>query len=167
MKRKIETRHIDQLIPYARNSRIHSEAQVAQIAASIREWGWTTPVLITKENTIIAGHGRVMAARKLEMEEIPCIVAEGWTEAQVRAYVIADNRLAENAAWDMHALGIEMEELRLAGFDIELTGFDDDALGAITSDDVEPPESFKDVDEDIETEFTCPKCGYQWAGGKS
>lgn len=140
LPKKIERRTVDSLIPYARNSRTHSDEQVAQIAASMREWGWTNPVLITKEGTIVAGHGRVMAAQKLGLKEVPCIAVDGWTDAQIRAYVIADNRLAENAGWDLEKLAIEIEDLRLEGFDIGLTGFDDEALEAM----------FGDVDDDTQ-----------------
>lgn len=94
---KVERRPIDSLIPYARNSRTHSEEQIAQIAASMKEWGWTNPVLIDEDGGIIAGHGRILAARKLGLEEAPVVVAKGWSEAQKRAYIIADNKLAENA----------------------------------------------------------------------
>ena len=121
---KVERRQVASLIPYARNSRTHSDAQVAQIAASIKEWGWTTPILIDPDGGIIAGHGRVMAAQKLGLAEVPCMVAEGWSEAQKRAYVIADNKLALNAGWDMDALKIEMQEIDGLKFDLTLTGFD-------------------------------------------
>lgn len=112
------------LVPYARNSRTHSDEQVGQIAASIREWGWTTPVLIDPAGGIIAGHGRVLAAQRLGIESVPCMTAEGWTEAQKRAYVIADNKLALNAGWDQEALKIEIGDLRGIGFDVDLIGFD-------------------------------------------
>ena len=114
---------IERLIPYARNSRTHSDAQVAQIAASIREWGWTTPVLVDEDGQIIAGHGRIMAARKLGMAEVPVVIAKGWSDAQKRAYVIADNKLALNAGWDDELLRLEFNELDELGFDLELTGF--------------------------------------------
>src|SRR5215468_526674 len=91
---------VDKLIPYARNARTHSPAQIAQIAASIREWGFTVPVLIDEAGMIIAGHGRVLAAQQLGLGEVPVIVARGWTEAQKKAYVIADNKLTENGGWD-------------------------------------------------------------------
>jgi len=96
--------NIETLIPYARNSRTHSDEQVAQIAASIKEWGFTTPVLVDEDGGIIAGHGRTLAARKLGMTEVPVLVARGWTDAQKRAYVIADNKLALNAGWDNELL---------------------------------------------------------------
>jgi len=97
---KVERWPIDRLIPYAGNARTHSADQVDQIAASIREWGWTNPVLVGEDNTLIAGHGRVLAARKLRISEVPVMVATGWSEAQKKAYAIADNKLAVNAGWD-------------------------------------------------------------------
>jgi ParB-like chromosome segregation protein Spo0J len=125
---KIERRSVDALIPYARNARTHSDEQVAQLAASIKEWGWTTPVLIDEDGEIIAGHGRVMAARKLGIEEVPTMTATGWSKAQKRAYVLADNQLPQNAGWDIDLLKIEMQDLSTEGFDLSLIGFDDGAL---------------------------------------
>lgn len=121
---QINYRPIDGLIPYARNSRTHSDAQIAQIAGSIREFGWTNPVLVDGENGIIAGHGRVLAARKLGIPEVPVIELAHMTESQKRAYVIADNKLAEQAGWDTELLALELGELKADGFDLELTGFD-------------------------------------------
>jgi DNA modification methylase len=131
---KVERRKTDSLVPYARNSRTHSPAQIASIAASIKEWGWTTPVLIDPDGGIIAGHGRVLAAQQIGIAEVPCMVAEGWTEAQRRAYVIADNKLALNAGWDDDALRVELEELRGLDFDLSLTGFDDDEIELLIPD---------------------------------
>jgi site-specific DNA-methyltransferase (adenine-specific) len=128
---KVERRKIGDLIPYARNSRTHSDAQVAQIAASIREWGWTMPVLIDETGNIIAGHGRVMAAQKLGLDDVPCMTATGWSEAKRRAYVIADNKLALNAGWDDEMLRVEFGELRDLDFDLTLTGFDDAEIDAL------------------------------------
>jgi DNA modification methylase len=121
---KIETTPIEKLIPYARNSRTHSDQQVAQVAASIREFGFTNPVLIDSEDGIIAGHGRVMAARKLGLTEVPCIRLGHLTETQKRAYIIADNKLALNSGWDEEMLGLELADLREADFDLDLIGFD-------------------------------------------
>jgi DNA modification methylase len=132
------------LLPYARNARTHSDAQVAQIAASIREWGWTTPVLVDEAGQIIAGHGRVMAARKLQLAEIPVMVASGWSEAQRRAYVLADNKLALNAGWDTDLLKLELGDLQAGGFDLALTGFDGDELATLLAD---PTEGLTDPDE--------------------
>jgi DNA modification methylase len=120
---KVERRKVASLVPYARNARTHSPEQVDQIAASIREWGWTTPVLVDEEGGLIAGHGRVMAAKKLGIDEIPVMVAKGWSEAQKRAYVLADNKLALNAGWDMDLLRVELADLKALDFDIDLTGF--------------------------------------------
>ena len=120
----IVSRKVEDLIPYARNSRTHSDAQVAQIAASVREFGWTNPVLIDGENGIIAGHGRILAARKLGMEEVPCIELAGLSDTQRRAYIIADNKLALNGGWDDELLALELGELHAADFDMALLGFE-------------------------------------------
>jgi DNA modification methylase len=135
---KIERRAVEKLIPYARNSRTHSDAQVAQIAASIKEWGWTTPILIDETEQVIAGHGRLMAARKLGMAEVPVIVAAGWTDAQKRAYVIADNKLALNAGWDNELLALELGDIGDLGFDLDLTGFTAEEIAALMPEQIEP-----------------------------
>ena len=129
---KVERWPLDRLIPYARNARTHDDAQVAQLASSIREWGWTVPVLVDEEGTIIAGHGRVMAARKLGLAEVPVMIARGWSEAQRRAYVLADNKLAENAGWDKELLRLEVNDLKAFGLDLALTGFSDVELAALS-----------------------------------
>ena len=131
---RVERRKTDTLVPYARNARTHSDAQVAQIAASVREWGWTVPVLVDEEGTIIAGHGRVLAAQSLGLDEVPVMVATGWTEAQRRAYVLADNRLALNAGWDTELLKLELADLKAADFDMELMGFGEDELAGMMAD---------------------------------
>lgn len=131
MPGKIERVPVEKLIPYARNARTHSEEQVAQIAASIREFGFTNPVLIDENDGIIAGHGRVMAARKLGMDTVPCIRLSHLTEAQRRAYIIADNKLALNAGWDEKLLALEIEDLKAMDFDIDLLGFAEDELTAL------------------------------------
>jgi ParB-like chromosome segregation protein Spo0J len=120
---QVERWPLSKLIPYARNARTHSDEQVAQIAASIREWGWTVPVLVDEEGTLIAGHGRVLAAQQLGITDVPTMVARGWTQAQIHAYRLTDNQLALNAGWDRELLGIELGELKLGGFDLALTGF--------------------------------------------
>jgi DNA modification methylase len=128
---KVERWPLERLVPYAKNSRTHSEEQVAQIAASIREWGWTTPILVDEAGSIIAGHGRLQAARRLQMTEVPVVVASGWSEAQKRAYVIADNKLALNAGWDNELLSLELGELGDLGFDLDLVGFTDEEIKAL------------------------------------
>ena len=119
---------VSRLVPYAKNARTHSAAQVAQIAASIKEWGWTTPVLVDDAGVLIAGHGRVLAAKQLGIQEIPCMVARGWSEAQKKAYVLADNQLPLNAGWDADLLKMEIREIEALNFDIGKIGFDTDAL---------------------------------------
>jgi hypothetical protein len=121
---QVEHRPIDSLVPYARNARQHSDAQVAQIAASMQEWGWTTPILVDENSRIIAGHGRVLAGMKLGLAYVPVMVARGWSEAKIRAYVIADNRLAENSTWNDELLRLELADLRIEGFDLALMGFE-------------------------------------------
>jgi site-specific DNA-methyltransferase (adenine-specific) len=142
---------VDTLIPYARNSRTHSAEQIAQIAASVREFGWTNPVLIDEEGGIIAGHGRVMAAQKLGMDQVPCIELSHLTEAQKKAYVIADNKLALNAGWDEEMLRIELDELRQQNYDLAVIGFSDEELEDILNGaDVEEGEYQGDEDESPE-----------------
>jgi len=127
-----KTLDVDSLIPYARNSRTHSDDQVTKIAASIKEFGFLNPVIVDGDNGIVAGHGRVMAAKKLGMDEVPVIEASHLTEAQRRAYVIADNRLALDAGWDDEMLRVEFAELEGLGFDLELTGFAADEIRALS-----------------------------------
>ena len=145
---QIEQRKVSELIPYANNSRTHSDAQVAQIAASIKEFGWTNPILIDGENGIIAGHGRLLAARKLGHDEVPTIELSTLTEAQKKAYVIADNKLALNAGWDDDVLRIELEALQELEFDLDVLGFDEKELAnllnpeqveGLTDEDDAPP----------------------------
>lgn len=130
---RLDYRRATDLIPYARNARTHSAEQVAQIAASIREFGWTNPILVDGDNGIIAGHGRLLAARKLGFNDVPVIELAGLSEAQKRAYVIADNKLALNAGWDQDLLALEFGDLKGFGFDLALTGFGEDEILALTS----------------------------------
>ena len=134
-KTKIEQVSIDKLIPYARNSRTHSDAQVAQIAASIKEFGFTNPVLIDGDGGIIAGHGRIMAAKSMKLDSVPCIRLDHLSEAQKKAYVIADNKLALNAGWDNELLVLELGELGDLGFDLDLTGFTAAEIDALITDE--------------------------------
>jgi DNA modification methylase len=134
---KIETIKTAELIPYARNSRTHSESQVAQIAGSIREFGFTNPVLIDADNGIIAGHGRVLAAQKLGQDKVPCIRLGHLTDTQRRAYVIADNKLALNAGWDEEMLSLELADLASLDFDVSLTGFSEDELAGLLAETTE------------------------------
>lgn len=134
---KIEQRKTAELIPFARNSRTHSDEQIGQIAASIREFGWTNPILVDEENSIIAGHGRLSAANRLGMAEVPVITLNGLTAAQKRALVIADNKLALNAGWDMELLSSEVEGLKDEDFDLSLLGFNEDELAALLAEKTE------------------------------
>ena len=128
---QIKEVEVTALIPYAKNSRTHDDAQIAQIAASIKEFGWTNPILVDGDKGIIAGHGRLMAARKLGMAKVPVIELKTLSKAQKQAYIIADNRLALNAGWDNAMLTIELKNLEDEGFDLTLTGFDDKELDAL------------------------------------
>lgn len=141
-------RDVSALIPYARNARTHTDEQVAQIAASIKEFGWTNPVLTDGENGIVAGHGRVLAARKLGLDQVPTLPLDGLSKGQLRAYVLADNKLAENAGWDRELLAIELGELRDEGFDLALTGFGDEELKDIfnTPEETEAPDTSSQLD---------------------
>jgi len=134
---KIEYLDRSAIVPYARNARTHSEEQVNQIAASIREFGFTNPILVDEDNGLIAGHGRLQAAIKLGMDKVPAIRMEGLSEAKKRALVIADNKLALNAGWDLDLLKVELSDLDAAGFDLSLTGFSDLELGALLADKTE------------------------------
>ena len=131
---EIQYKATEDLIPYARNSRTHSAEQIAQIAASIREFGWTNPILIDGENGIIAGHGRVLAAHKLGETRVPTIELSHMSNTQKRAYIIADNKLALNAGWDSEMLALEIGDLKDAGFDLGLTGFSHDEIAALNPD---------------------------------
>lgn len=144
---KVERRKVSELIPYARNARTHSDAQVRQIAASIEEWGWTNPILIDEKSTIIAGHGRVMAADKLGLKDVPVMVASGWSDAQKKAYILADNQLALNAGWDLDLRALELGELIELDFDVALIGFDDAAF------DAEGLEDWPDLPDGDKPEF--------------
>ena len=154
---------LDDLIPYAMNSRTHSEEQVAQIAASIREFGFTNPVLIDEANNLIAGHGRVLAARKLKMELVPAIVVTGLDENRRRALVIADNQLALNAEWDQEKLIAELQSMSV---DMQkLTGFSEDELLAMMKEPNFEPGTEDDqgkLDELAPKMVTCPHCSAEW-----
>jgi ParB-like chromosome segregation protein Spo0J len=134
MAKHIEHWPLDKLIPYTRNPRTHSDAQVAQIAASIAEFGFNNPILVDTRAGIIAGHGRLLAARKLQLKEVPVIVLDHLSESQKRAYILADNRLAENAGWDEELLRLELAALQDEDFNLDLIGFDDQELVRLLAD---------------------------------
>lgn len=162
---RFEKVNIDRLVPYARNARTHSKEQILQLRASLREFGFVNPVIVDKDLNVIAGHGRIMAAKEEGIAEVPCVFAEHLTEAQKRAYIIADNRLALNAGWDAEMLSVELADLQGADFDISLLGFDDAELNKLLGgmDDV------KDDDFDVDAELQKPaitQLGDLWLLGK-
>lgn len=168
----VDYRKVETLIPYARNPRTHSDAQVAKIAASIVEYGWTNPVLVDGDNGVIAGHGRLAAARKLGLDEVPVIELGHLTPAQKRAYVISDNRLALEAGWDEELLALELAELSEAGYDLALTGFDESEIDALLADettggDGEQEEGGDDAADDVPETLAVPvsRAGDVWALG--
>jgi len=162
---QITYKAIDSLIPYVKNSRTHSDQQVAQIAASIKEFGFTNPVLLDEHGSIVAGHGRVMAARKLKLDEVPTITLGWLTDTQRRAYVIADNKLALNAGWDDEMLRLELGELGDLGFDLDLTGFSEDEIAALMPEQIEPGQTDEDAVPEV-PEQPVTVLGDVWILGK-
>ncbi len=162
----IELKKVDELIPYSKNARTHSESQVAQIAASIIEFGFTNPVLIDGEKGIIAGHGRLMAAKKLGLKEVPVVVLDHLSETQKKAYIIADNKLAENAGWDEEILASELADLKNEDFNIDLIGFEDQELEKIFANlyDRENEQETEEIPEVEEKPIS--KSGDVWILGK-
>ncbi len=162
---QVELVKVKDVLPYAMNSRVHSDEQVNQIASSIQEWGFTVPILIDEKNTILAGHGRIMAAGKLSLDEVPAMKATNWTEAQKKAYVIADNKLAMNSTWDEEMLKLEFEGLQELDFDIDLIGFSADELSDLLIEDVKEGLTEDDAVPEIpETPITVE--GDVWILGK-
>lgn len=156
---------VSELIPYVRNARTHSEAQVAQIAASIREFGFLSPILVAEDNTILAGHGRLAAALKLGLKKVPCVKENHLTETQKRAYIIADNKLSLNAGWDSELLAVELSELEGADFNLDLLGFDEAELSSIFDADKDVSDDDFDVEKELE-EPCFSKTGDMWMLGK-
>jgi len=148
---KIEQWPIEKLIPYARNARTHSDAQIAQIAASIAEFGFTNPILAGADGVIVAGHGRFAAAHKLGLKTVPVVVLDHLTPTQRRALMIADNRIALNAEWDEELLSLELRELEALDFDLELTGFDEKELNRLLSDEGDDLTSY--ADQQVKEQF--------------
>lgn len=156
---------VSELIPYVRNARTHSEAQVSQIAASIREFGFLSPILVAEDNTILAGHGRLAAALKLGLKKVPCVKENHLTETQKRAYIIADNKLSLNAGWDSELLAVELSELEGADFNLDLLGFDEAELSSIFDADKDVSDDDFDVEKELE-EPCFSKTGDMWTLGK-
>jgi ParB-like chromosome segregation protein Spo0J len=159
---RVEMVPVEKLIPYARNARTHTPEQIDQIAASIVEFGWTMPVLVDPEGVLIAGHGRVMAAHKLGLARVPASVATAWTEAQIKAHRLTDNKLALNAGWDYGLLKIELEELSEMDFDLDLTGFGQLEVDTLLGDQLDgqdPAEAWQGMPEfqheNLQSQFRC------------
>lgn len=182
---RYELRNVDDLIPYARNARTHSPEQITKLASSIKEFGFISPVIISEDGGILAGHGRVMAAKKLGIEKVPCIIESHLTEAQKKAYILADNRLALDAGWDDEMLKIEIQELSQSEFDLQSIGFSEYELGRFLKENALSDISFErsdsendggdnrtdgssnneiDLEQFDRTNFrhTCPRCGMRF-----
>lgn len=162
---RFEKVNIDRLVPYARNARTHSKEQVLQLRASLREFGFVNPVIVDKDYNIMAGHGRILAAKEEGIAEVPCVFAEHLTEAQKRAYIIADNRLALNAGWDEEMLSVEIADLQGADFDLALLGFDDAELNKLLTDNEDVKEDDFDVDGELQNPAVT-QSGDLWLLGK-
>lgn len=147
---RFEKVNIDKLIPYARNARTHSKEQILQLRSSLREFGFVSPIICDKDYNIIAGHGRILAAKAEGLTEVPCVFAEHLTEAQKKAYILADNRLALNAGWDEEQLALEFADLKDLGFNLELTGFDAGEIEKLFASDTEVQEDDFDVDAELD-----------------
>lgn len=144
---KIERMKVDDLIPYERNPKIHPDTQIVQIANSIRQWGWTMPILIDEVGRVIAGHGRLFAAKSMGIEEVPCIRAKGWTEEEKNTYVIADNKIGENGEWDTGIYFSQLKEFARDGFDLSLMGVDIDMSAFNYNPVLEPDFNASEVSE--------------------
>lgn len=143
----VKKRLVDDLIPYDRNPKIHPDSQIKQLANSIREWGWTMPILIDENDQVLAGHGRLFAAKELELKEVPCMTAVGWSDQQKKAYVIADNKLAENGQWDTSLYFNQLKEMSNEGYDLGLMGVDIDLSAFNYNPVLEPKFDASDIDE--------------------
>jgi ParB-like chromosome segregation protein Spo0J len=160
----VSRRKVAELIPYARNAKKHPPEQVAQIAASIREWGVCVPILVDEDGMVIAGHGRLQAAQKLGLAEVPVMVAKGWTRAQKQAYGLADNKLTENGGWDEELLRVELGDLQEQNPDLlPLIGFSEAELEAALAEPDFEPVGIEDQGRlDEKSPVCCPKCGHEF-----
>jgi ParB-like chromosome segregation protein Spo0J len=162
-KTEITFKKVNDLIPYINNSRTHDENQVLQIASSIKEFGFTNPILIDETNSIIAGHGRLMAAKKLNYDEVPTIILSGLSDTQKRAYIIADNKLALNAGWDNELLMLELDALKDADYDLDLTGFSADEINNFNSEFLPATEDDQGKLDQLDPKWVnCPHCGKEF-----
>ncbi|MGI9572276.1 MAG: ParB/Srx family N-terminal domain-containing protein [Candidatus Actinomarinaceae bacterium] len=163
--RNIVYKKTSDIYPYDSNPRFHSPDQIEKVANSIKEFGWTMPVLIDENGEIIAGHGRVLAGKKLGLTEIPCIVETGWSEAKKKAYCIADNKLTESSSWENDFLKLNMEFIKDDGFDLKLTGFNDNELDKILGNvdfDIGSLEEQGQLDTKQPNVTICPHCGTEY-----
>ena len=161
MAKRIELWPIDRLVPYEKNARVHSAEQLAQLRASIQEFGFTNPILVDSKDGVIAGHGRLEAARDMGLTEVPVVVLDHLSPEQKRAYVIADNKLALNAGWDFSLLQQEVAALNLADFDLDLLGFDEKELSALLDPErIDEPTADSSSADDATCD-RCPRCGHQ------
>ena len=159
---------VEKLVPYINNARTHSPAQINKLRASIREFGFISPLVIDRDFNVLVGHGRLEAAKEEEYTKVPCVFADNLTEAQKKAYILADNRMAMDAGWDEELLKIEMEELQAADFDMGLTGFREDEIADLfaVKEDPDDTGSNKEFDKgefgDEEFKHECPRCGFRY-----
>lgn len=161
---KVEVWALDDIVPYERNPRTHPDAQIELLARLMKEHGVDQPIVVDEHGTIIKGHGRLMAARLAEMWTFPVVVKRGLTEDQKRAERIADNQIALLAGWDKELIRLELGELKLAGYQLPLLGFEDMQLVAFMAAGPSAPGEFPAFDENVETEHCCPRCGFAWSG---
>ena len=163
---KIEFIDINKIIPYEDNPRVHSDIQIEQISKSIKEFGFTVPILIDENANVIAGHGRLEASKSLELKEVPTITIGNLTEKQKKAYIIADNQLTLNSNWNEDLLKSQLSFLTENNFDLNLLGFEDAQLDNYFKEieEIDLTDDFKEFDEEIETQHQCPKCGFKWSG---
>ena len=155
--------NISDLQPYERNSRVHSEIQIEQIKNSINQWGWTIPILVDENYVVLAGHARLEAGKQLNIEQVPCMIAKDWTEQQKQAYIIADNKLAENSTWDMGLFYTELKKLNDDGFDLKFIGIDD--ISDVSQSDIDKAQDKQNEigNTDIHVQkVICPKCMYEF-----
>lgn len=159
---------VEKLVPYINNARTHSQGQISKLRASIREFGFISPLVIDREFNVLVGHGRLQAAKEEEYTKVPCVFADNLTEAQKKAYILADNRMAVDAGWDEDLLKIEMEELQAMDFNVQLTGFREDEIADLFAVKEDPDETGtnKEFEEeefgDEEFEHECPRCGFKY-----
>lgn len=163
---KIEFIDINKIIPYVDNPRVHSDIQIEQISKSIKEFGFTVPILIDENKNVIAGHGRLDASKSLQLKEVPTITISNLTDQQKKAYIIADNQLTLNSNWNEDLLKSQLSFLTENNFDLNLLGFEDAQLDNYFKEieEIDLTDDFKEFDEEIETQHQCPKCGFKWSG---